>query len=212
MLTRIMLIILCGTWLPKLHAQDKPLAIADKKALMFQVEPSLNLSSLDGTLFTMKKQLTEKKAWRLSISLRGSHTEGETLVYEDSSVGTGNSDYSNAFVSMSFSYQHYINPEERVRFYYGYGAQLSYYHNWSNGPADYQNDQYEDRIMAGPIVYAGVEWFFTDRFSLSGEYGAYLYYAYGFSKYKGDDGHFTLDSHTIALSNQNARLGLSLYF
>ncbi|MBL7960717.1 hypothetical protein JNL27_10820 [bacterium] len=181
-------------------------------ALLFQVGENFSLRSFDGSLISLKKQLSEKKAWRLSIGLSGYHTKSEKVMSIDTTTSIYDSDDSQANVSLSFSFQFFTNPEDVLSFYYGYGVRTMWNHNWSDVPHIYNDGA--DQLSIGPIGFLGIEYAVTDRIKLSGEYGAFLYYRYAFTKYDRPivDNKDKTTSHTFGLTPDYVRLGLSAYF
>ncbi|TAK67418.1 MAG: hypothetical protein EPO24_00490 [Bacteroidetes bacterium] len=181
-----------------------------KYAIMFQVTSSFSLRSFEGQLFSAKKMIDNEQAWRLGVSLSGYHREGDNIgsdytVYDASA--------SQISLSLSFSKQNYMNSEDFIRLYTGLGLRVRYDHSWGESNfTSYSNAN--ESISMGPIIYIGIEWFFTKRMSLSGEYGGYLYYRYNYySMYSNSlSKDVTSSDQTIGFSQDDVKLGISVYF
>lgn len=118
---------------------------------MFQIGSNFNLGSFDGKLISFKKQLSETKAWRLGIDFSGLHTFGETLTNPDSVFVVADDDESQFTASLSYAYQHVANPRDPIRFYYGYGVKMGFFHYWNT--TAYATDDYYDEVRLGPIGF-----------------------------------------------------------
>ena len=171
-------------------------------AFLFQIDPNFRLSSLGDYLFSFKRHLNEKKAWRIGVSLAGSfsraHVSNDTI-----GIYGPDGDYRTGDASASLSYQNYFHLQKPLSAYYGYGAHVRF-----SGSRYSASSGYNNRIFLGPLFYAGAEWFFNDYLSLSGEFGCRASYGYDKSKYNG----VTRTEHSLSFRQDQVRLGLAAYF
>lgn len=183
---------------------------AGKNALLFQVGSNFTLSAFEGQLVSFKHMTSDSKGWRFGLSLSGSHTEGEELILEDTVYVKADEDYSFASLTATFSFQHYRAPVKPVRFYFGYGVTSGFSHQWNNSGRSFSGNS----IRFGFIGNLGMEWFFHENVSVSGEYGASLTYRYLWRDYElpdtGQD--FKIVDHTVDFRPEAVRLGISAYF
>lgn len=201
-----MLLTLCSSHL--WSQQDSAKAL--NNALLFEVGSNFTLRSFEGQLVSFKRMISESKSWRLGISLSGGHTEGEDLVLEDTLFVKKNDDRSVASLTVVVSFQHYRSPAKPLRFYYGYGLTAGFDHQWNKPGRSFDGD----RLQFGVVGQLGVEWFFHENFSLSGEYGAVLSYRYYWRDYLQTDEVtiITVENHSVDFRPSYVRLGLSAFF
>jgi len=190
---------------PLLYGQTdstKTINLKGRKAITFLVSSNFTVSSFEGSLFSFRKMIENDEAWRLGVSLSGYHTNIDNI----SSNNNSSNNYSSILtLKISGSRQLYINPDDVIRGYYGYGLRIGYQHSWDIRTRD-------DQITAGPIGYIGVEWFVTHRISFCGEYCAQIYYTYDYYRPAYMPYYSTSRTNTIGLTQDNVKLGVSVYF
>lgn len=195
-------------------AQDHSLK-EGARALQFQINNNFSLSSFSGSTFSYKRQISEYKAHRISLSLQNSLTNSN----EVDSPNEEESLHLDSNISTSFTWMNYINPEKDFKFYYGYGPGLHF---------GYDSDEYEtsNSLISRTNLnwgisgygYSGVEWFFHPSISLHAEYTASVRANFGTredikkDKQSGDKNTDKFKDNTFSLGGNGVRFGLSVYF
>ena len=175
------------------------LNLKGKTAISFLVSQSFALSSFDGSLISLKRMTDNDEAWRLGVSLSGYHkiiSNPENSLSYSGFLSTVN-------IQISGSRQLYINDDDLVRGYYGYGLLIGYQHRWD----DYERD---NGVTVGPIGFIGAEWFLTNRVSISGEYSTQIYETYDWNK--DIYGNLLGQTHTFGITQNGVKLGVSIFF
>jgi hypothetical protein len=174
-------------------------------ALQFGISSNFTLSSIQGTTFAVKYQLSDRNAIRAGVTLSGNISNGNssaTGAIADTGYGSvpGSSSGNSATITFVAEYLWYINPSGPIHFFVGLGPYISYYHynNTSDNSYFYtsNNQGYWQRSMSssntnqwafGPAGVAGVEWFTTRWFSLHAEYNDGVQYQWNSQSSKSDN-------------------------
>jgi hypothetical protein len=177
-------------------------------AVQFQIASNFSLSSFDGGLISIKKQISDTKAWRLGISLNAMHSEIRNQTNPDSLNYPKKSNQSVAKIQFFGSFQKYFVAKKTIHAYYGYGIMLGFSHNGSN----------DNMESIGPLGYLGVEWFPHESISISGEYSCMGEFDYHVIKTTYPPYHTAGDIiiktkiYSFSLNQQPVKLGVSVYF
>lgn len=187
-----------------------------KRALIFQVTNNFSLNSFNGSVFSYKKQLSQKKAMRTGLSL---NTRLNWADYPDDADERSDAN-TNFQIFLRNTWLNYINPESDIKFFYGYGPGVNFgYGKFERD--DINRNQLDRNYTYGisAIGYMGVEWFFNSSMSLHAEYHSSLDFSYNKQIREIDFTDETMmdlrneqNSSGIELSGNNVRFGLSVYF
>ncbi|MBS4029117.1 MAG: hypothetical protein KGZ58_10845 [Ignavibacteriales bacterium] len=200
----LVLIFLSLGMFPTLHAQSdsaKNSLVEGANALQFQFE-GLSLNGFDGGLLSWKHQYSTLEALRVGISLNAQHSN---IKFERGRIGQ--TPVSRANISIRALKQYYLVPKNSINFYYSYGLLVSLDHYKNN---EYSSSYYySDTWAIGPVGNVGVEWFFHNSMSLSGEYigvGKLTYKIYDEDIYR------RTKTFSYGISYESVKLGLSVYY
>jgi len=161
-------------------------------SLQFRVR-FLELSSFQGSLISFKYHFNDNFAIRsgigFSMSTNDSEKERELYDYGGDTLFTKiKADEENYSISVPIQFLYYFNPQNEIKFFVGLGPYFSFsteerIENDLSEPndkyyANLRNSESKNYFLGISAVY-GVEWFFTDKMSLTGEYGFRFGYYYG---------------------------------
>ena len=203
-----------------LHSQADTTSFSFTKssqAFQFQISGIFQLSSFQGGLISYRKYISNKKAWRVGISLSGSHDDTREVIESypvDTTRYSQTYNSSTAGIHLFFSYQHYPNPNQTIKFYYGYGLTAGLEHRRRVYTYSYDNSQF-DTWSIGPLGYTGVEWFPNKNFSFSGEFSSIATFSYttGVTYTSSPPrSKITTTGYSYNIYQENVKLGLSVYF
>ena len=143
-------------------------------ALQFQISQNFSLSGFQGTTISIKRQFNPNNAIRLGLSLSlGGSSTGDTL---------GSLSISDHDVGLNCQWLFYLRKLDAVSFFVGFGPQVEF-----RGTTTENDFKLSDTSRAfdrntlsdwgiGASGFIGVEWFFSQGFSLHAEYGlSFLY-------------------------------------
>ncbi|MDR9417289.1 MAG: hypothetical protein RI564_13470 [Gracilimonas sp.] len=137
------------------------------KTLQFQINNNFSLSSFSGSMLSYKKQVTNSRAHRIGLSL-GSQF-GSSDLEDDPNERIVNNSENN--VSFSYTWMNYLNPDNQIKFYYGFGPAVNAKHQKSEmDDINSNRTTKEYTIGLSALGYTGVEWFFHPSISLHAEY------------------------------------------
>jgi hypothetical protein len=211
---------------PKVQAKENSLK-KGKWALQFQIEDDFSLRSFQGTNLSLKKQTSDRSAYRLGISVNFNFGDGSNEGIQNDSISAKH-DTDQIGHSFQFALQKiiYPNPTADINLFYGFGPAFGYSYSrsesndsYSSGSSRYSKSS-NTGWSAGGSVVMGVEWFASKDFSLTGEYSN----SFSYSKSVGESetiyrqsgsvnqSKYKNDSEGFKISNTVVRLGLSVYF
>lgn len=178
----ISLLIILST---KVYSQDSTYLdkLNGKFALQFQISSNFTLSQFQGGTFSGKYHFGPRSAIRVGISTQINNSEDEISASEIDSFFV-HPTYKNSFdyqaYSVNLQYLNYLTSSESVGFFIGAGPYVSYaFSKQDIDTADvlnYQSSNTSTVWNLGIELFAGVEWMFSDKMSLSAEYGLRAYY------------------------------------
>lgn len=199
------------------QAQDKHSLKAGQKALQFQVDDFLRLSSFRGASISVKKHTSDNGAWRLGIGLGyGNGNEKRTDLVADTVYRDTDNDSYSFDISLERLFYGYV--AERSGMFVGLGPAIGF--GGYNAENPYRREEIEsDSFNAGLRMTAGFEWFPTKRMSLTVEYDLRLYYLYNKTtslRFSEETGELTVgletESKSFRATSDNVLIGLSVYF
>ncbi|MDR9418149.1 hypothetical protein [Gracilimonas sp.] len=214
-LTSIVILLLISSTLTLQAQEHEHSLIEGARAIQFQVNSNFTLGSFGGSALSYKRQLSEEKAQRFSLSFQSAL---RNRTFPNSSNDQETTDFGTDIAAI-ISWQNYVNPQDEVKAYYGYGPGISFGYNSNN--LERVNDTItQDRLTLGvkAIGYSGVEWFISSSFSLHAEYRASFRATFESRKVITED-HQTSQETTdkynenrFSLGSNGVRFGLSVYF
>ncbi|WP_157621403.1 hypothetical protein [Salisaeta longa] len=182
-------------------------------ALQFQISNNFDLDSFSGTAFSYKQQLSEDRARRIGVSLDNSYRRTNLSENADdlerSSLDLG--------VGIDYTWMHYTNPDQDIKFFYGYGPGVNVGVRRQTDTRDTSEEtrQVTSYGVSG-IGYAGVEWFFQPAMSLHAEYRGSLEVNHTREERELEGNGMRevseINTTTIRLGGNGVRFGLSVYF
>jgi hypothetical protein len=181
----------------------------NSRALQFGISENFTLSSFQGSVFSYKWHTAADRANRISLSL-------SSEVFDQSGVNSDLESHSriNLALAINLSRIHYTNPENDIKFYFGYGPGIDVLYRSEKT----RNRQLRfERQQAGLGVsfngLGGIEWFFHRSMSLHAEYRGSLRYVHQRDRREIDfqpaDG---ANINRVQLGGDGVRFGLSVYF
>lgn len=201
-------------------------------SLQFEVSGDFRLSGFQGTIFSLKRQYSERSAVRIGMSLDASTADEDSdaervNVNRYISSAENNADREN--VEVVGQYIYYPSPGNDVNLFFGLGPHVRYSrvavtsttyssipeNNLSTGS---RSETRNSSWAFGGATAMGIEWFFLKKLSLLAEYGAYLDYAHTSGNRITSplpDSTFAREtSHrdSFALTPLAVKLGLAFYF
>jgi hypothetical protein len=191
-----------------------------KFALQFQISNNFQLSDFQGTTFSGKYHFGKRDALRLGVSLGfadGSGQRDETFFDTDSTL-QGDIEENSLMINIRMQYIRYFVSTSEVGFYCGIGPFVNYQNmeqtEIQNPPLNYKLERSLKQFSVGLDLIAGVEWMFSDIFSLSAEYGLLLYYftyddiyTYNYRPVK-----MSRSSDSFRIVSNQVNFGISVYF
>lgn len=180
-----------------------------KWALQFSIEDKFQLEAFNGGSLSLKRQSSERRAWRLGVSTRVEST------WLDNLSGSQERDDFTVVLALPYDRLFYPRPGGPVDFYYGFGLRPSWSH-WrietrSNGQTSSRSER--DDLGVGITFTLGVEWQFTESLSLLGEYGSIIQYIWSRREDRSPtSGIRGQDSDVIKLDWERVRFGLTAYW
>ena len=163
-------------------------------SLQFQVGEDFTLHSFQGGLISCKRQFTERSALRLGLGITGKlHDSSKDQIISSTATTTTEkvgADRDDQGIEINAQYVYYILPDRRIKPYYGLGPVFGFSRakdetyaisQSERGDSLLQPREWEHEVLRktwclGLSGLLGAEWFFTDRISLTAEYGAVLEY------------------------------------
>jgi hypothetical protein len=155
-----------------------------KNAFQFQIAENFQLRSFQGSVISMKRLLSEKKALRFGLSVNTSINNDNSKYYAnpDSQLSTRKLSNSSYGVNISAQYLYCPYKVSGIIFFIGAGPILSYSYMKSDDKNVYYQTFIADTVTAkqvetmkdygiGIISVFGVEWFLKEKLSLTAEYG-----------------------------------------
>lgn len=193
-----------------------------KWALQFAIDQNFSLANFDGSIISLKKQLSEKRALRLGLSLSFENGNGssnrisgfDTIPSTDFKL-TGYSVYA------SPTYIFYVNPREAVNLYIGTGVIFGGSYYWNEAKQDLPegyNYRYERSYAYGGGItgLAGAEFFPIRNLSIFAEYFASFQYTHYSGRTIYDlPGQYTINdfkTNSFKFYGQQVNFGLAVYF
>ena len=178
-------------------------------ALQFQISEHFNIGSFRGSALSYKRHYADSKAHRIGLSF-SNHNRWDRFDRDNSFDGSNQNEESAWSVSLgaSYTWMRYTNPDEDVKFYYGYGPGI----NFSSYTRDQNGSSYRLSVGASGIAYAGVEWFFQRSMSLHAEYGASLRISRRRTKVTNENNRRHTHDTLISLGGNGVQFGISAYF
>jgi len=184
-------------------------------ALGFRIGPDFQLSSLEGTLITIKKHTSAAGAWRAGVSF-DMRDEGAEVVYEDPPFARQEVERFDGGIRLVLSRLQYAGVARDVNFYWALGPDVA----WRNSRFEtrfeslaFPDSEFEHssrstvlRLHLGGEV--GGEWFMTRSLSLHAGYSA----SGGYSRQTDStsDGQDE-ETTTWSVGGEGAWLGLNVY-
>lgn len=149
----------------------------NSRALEFRFGPNFTVGNLDGSAISLKWSGSQNRAHRLGVSFEsglnfGSATESDTDLPDISEY--------DVFLRLHADRIHYYQSNSNIAFYIGYGPRLGIGIDRSEKRVEASSDTIVEKtrsLETGLGILAGVEWFISRRFSLSGEYAINAIYA-----------------------------------
>jgi len=201
-------------------------------SLQFQVR-LLELSSFQGGLISFKYHFNDHIAFRTGVNLSFDNSDSEEVrdvIFEDSTIFTSKSKNDDFTITIPAQFLYYINPDSEVKVFLGLGPSITYMIN-NDRTTDYNySDNYHGTILIeskskyysiGLSSAYGVEWFFTDNMSLTGEYGFSFSYYYRETNidrmriFQDRDNYIAKDKRKVEgwrFQSTGVLFGLSIYF
>lgn len=216
--TSFLLLIVLTISFSQVHAQENDKVHSSEegsRALQFQINSNFTLSSFSGSFFSYKRHISENRAHRISLSLQNSLQNSsipDSPNEEETSLLNNN-------ISTSFTWMNYLNPDNDIKFYYGYGPGLHF--GYQTSEEDGINNTITRTNLNWGISghgYSGVEWFFHPSISLHAEYRASIRADFRTrensteNKQTGTENSFKSKENTFSLGGNGVRFGLSVYF
>jgi opacity protein-like surface antigen len=188
--------------------QDSQLS-ENSRALQFGITENFTLSSFQGSVFSYKWHTAADRANRVSLSL-------SSELNDQAGVGTTQDSQNriNLAVELNLSRIHYANPENDIKFYFGYGPGLDVLYNrvkTTTSQIDGENRQAGIGLSFGGLT--GVEWFFHRSMSLHAEYRGSFRYRHFRDRSESDvQPERGANINRLSLGGDGVRFGLSVYF
>jgi len=204
-------------------------------ALQFGIGRDFTLVGFQGAIISVKHHISSDEAIRLGASISFTFTDNtglssaqqDTIATRVSNSGDNNS----LTVDLRLQYLYYPNPEAEINFFIGTGPLLMFSRSSSERNDINEQEQYFPRASitkdmqkswaVGLSGLAGVEWFFSRKFSLHAEYGVAVQYAWSNRTYENSVSqtyvpnsiHFTSESNGKGwqFNYQSVNFGLSVY-
>lgn len=185
---------------------DGDLFPENRLALQFAVGSNFSVHSLDGLMFALKYNFTDKSAIRFGVEFVGSsNNEIQTTPY-----GTISSPNNSENISVNSSFLFNLKPETNFIIYYGMGPLFSFAHTLE-GIYHITNSW-----SAGLQFNIGAEWFAYKNLSFFAEYLAFGTYGktrkYEIECFGGHCGNVEINTNDFVFNGKTARLGLSVNF
>jgi hypothetical protein len=183
-----------------LYSQDtsRTSLIKDKFALQFQVN-GLYIHQFQGNSLSFKYHLSDVSALRFGIELFGA-TEIDYRYNNNSRPKR-----ENLTVNLKTQYVWYIKTVDDISLYCGTGPFYSRYFRDDKSSSYYNSNSW----TVGLQGLLGVEWFFKNNMSLSGEYGIAV--GYNNSNYSVSNGDWIHSVNINLSSGDQFKIGLSVY-
>ena len=201
----------------------------DKWALQFQVSNFVNVSSFQGSTFSLKKHVSDKAAWRLGLTLHFEVKDENTeIILYPNTNAPGYNDLTDVRIGIALQKVFYPNPTADVNVFWGMGPTYSYEYRLSDRENISIDRTYQDKRSfeihswsLGINGILGVEWFATKSISFLAEYGTAVTYSSRITRIirrsvRDDFLYLDQDStnrlNDISLSSSRVKFGLSVYF
>lgn len=195
-----------------------------KWALQFTIDQNFTLSNFEGSIASVKKQLSPNRALRLGLSLEFFHNKSEQR--ENTRTDTTHPDngkHTDFSVFIYPTYLFYVNPQEMINLYFGAGITLGGRYHWTENKQDliigynyYYNYSRSYSYGGGLTGAVGVEFFPLKNFSIIAEYFASFQYSHSIEKnirdYPGDFRQTESNSDSFEFFGKRVNFGLSVYF
>ena len=151
-------------------------------ALQFAITRNFTLSSFEGQTISLKKQVSNHRAYRVSANINWGVSDDDVTETQDTTRRDTPTESDQAALGLVAHRISYFQSTGRLGVYWGAGPRVSYTHTWSKTRTSPVNDSWSvreyttDTWVAGVSVILGVEWFATPSISLLAEYGSVLSY------------------------------------
>ena len=185
----------------------------NSRALEFRFGPNFTVGNLNGSAISLKWSGSQNRAHRLGVSFEsglnfGSATESDTELPDISEY--------DVFFRLHADRIHYYQTNSKIAFYVGYGTRLGFGIDRTEERVEASTDTIIEKTRSlepGLGVLAGVEWFISRRFSLSGEYGINAIYAITQQNAKENDlESLSRSDRSFQLAGAFPRLRMAIYF
>ena len=207
----------------------------------FGIAPNFTLTSFQGTAISLSRYISNYEKIRVGISTALNSTSNkseEQTYYADTLFSKANNNGDNGYntIQLTAQYLTYASPNGQISMFFAIGplagitwiARDNQRENLTIGYSQGKdiNDETQNRYFLGIIGSCGVEWFFSERFSLHAEYG--IAGSYNWSKNEATLKYLTTNSPTSttsvtrreysssssewSLGSQNIIFGLSVKF
>jgi hypothetical protein len=201
-------------------------------ALQFGIARDIQLSDFQGTMISLKYNLTRKSALRLGLAV-----DFEASDFEDSQDNTGYSYFDTHYIDgdindrrleLNLQYIYSAGTVSRLKFFLGSGPVIMYSDYEKEGSGRVTKDDSsaasyylnkEETWALGIAAIVGVEWFAYKGISLTAEYGSTFEYRYLQAEstennyyYFGRTESTDTEETGYYFDRSRVRFGLSLYF
>ncbi len=181
----------------------------NSRALQFGITENFTLSSFQGTVFSYKWHTAENRANRISLSLSSEIFDQSG---EDSEL---DSQFRiNFTAAFNLTRIHYTNPDNDIKFYFGYGPGFDVLYNRVESRArQFSTKTRQAGLSVSFSGLGGVEWFFHRSMSLHAEYRGSVRYAHQRDRRELDlQEDSSSNINRVGLGGDGVRFGLSVYF
>ena len=203
--------------------QDDNTASEYNQALQFSISDRFSLGSLDGTILSYQKKLSNKWWLRIGTGMLINTADTKSHFYYEPDSTTTNFSSSNTSFRIELQALGEFHPivGDKTDFYIAFGPQLEYYASKSYD-YDYTDNIWEldregQRVGVGVVSLFGVEWKLTRYLSIKTEYGAEILRSTNVDtryeiRYDRDATKIENESVYVTMSPKSVALGLALYF
>jgi hypothetical protein len=205
-----------------------------RNAFQFQIADNFQLTSFQGSVISMKRLLSEKRAIRfgLGITANINNDDSESSATMDSLISNRQLDYSSYGINISAQYLYSPYKVSGIVFFIGAGPLIGYSYAKSDDKNVYYQSAIGDTVTVkhvataknyglGIVGVCGVEWFLKEKLSLTAEYGLSIQYSWRDSETNisqqselGNNEKMdrTDNSNSFAIRPVAVRFGVSIYF
>ncbi len=173
-------------------------------ALQFQVQSNFTLGAFQGSVLSVKHQISERRALRLGTGFR-------LLSESDDTASDVERDRNLQQVQIDAQYLFTSDREDSVRPYAGAGPTVSFQRVKQERP-DEQFERTDRSFQGGLAGVFGVEWMVRSGIGISAEYGVAATYRRTSSDRETTDGELNTTSTAWNLGARPVLFGVSVYF